>query len=162
EVVFECAPCPVNQVVELAEQTGMHAWAFGENYNVGLPFYRVAGGNAILARRPLEPVANLSLAGRRPFYATSNNRRAMFAAARLRAQRVLLASLHNDSFSISNNLRQTRQLLDFVGDRPAILAGDFNSRPSERPIEAVRASGRFSGAFEGPNTFPARGPHKRI
>jgi len=162
EVVFECAPCPLNQVVELAEATGMHAWAFGENYNIGLPFYRVAGGNAILSRRPLEGVANLSLAGRRPFYVTFNNRRALWAAANFGGERVLLASLHNDSFSISNNLEQTKQLLTFADGRPAILAGDFNARPKERPIKMIQDSGLFSGAFEGENTFPARGPEKRI
>jgi endonuclease/exonuclease/phosphatase family metal-dependent hydrolase len=161
EVVFECTPCPLNQVVELAEATGMHAWAFGENYNIGLPFYRAVGGNAILSRWPLESVTNMSLAGRRPFYVTFNNRRALWAAAHLGGERILLASLHNDSFSISNNLRQTKQLLAFAGDQPAILAGDFNAKPHERPIKLIQESG-FSGAFEGENTFPARKPEKRI
>lgn len=162
EAIFECGPCPVNQVVTLAESAGMHAWAFGENYNIGLRFYRVVGGNAILSRRPLEPVANLSLAGRRPFYVTKNNRRALFCAVQLGRRRVLLASLHNDSFSITNNMRQMRQILEFVGDWPAILAGDFNARPDEKPIRVVRDCGHFIGAFEGPLTFPARAPEKRI
>ena len=162
EVVFECTPCPINQVVELAEATGMHAWAFGENYNIGLPFCRAVGGNAILSRRPLEAVTNMSLAGRRPFYVTFNNRRALWAAARFGNERVLLASLHNDSFSISNNLRQTTQLLEFAGDRPTILAGDFNAKPHEPPIRAIQDSGRFCGAIEGDDTFPARLPEKRI
>lgn len=162
EVVFECTPCPLNQVVELAEATGMHAWAFGENYNFGLPFYRVVGGNAILSRRPLEGVANLSLAGRRPFYVTFNNRRALWAAANFGGERVLLASLHNDSFSISNNLEQTKQLLAYMDGRPALLAGDFNAKPRERPIRMIEDSGLFSGAVEGENTFPSRLPDKRI
>jgi hypothetical protein len=50
EVVYDCALCPVNQVVELAEGTGMHFWAFGENYDVGIPHFRLSGGNAILSR----------------------------------------------------------------------------------------------------------------
>src|SRR5262245_50247401 len=45
ETVVECGPCPVNQVSSLATATGMHAWAFGENYNFGVPLFRVAGGN---------------------------------------------------------------------------------------------------------------------
>jgi hypothetical protein len=44
ETIFECARCPVNHVTTLAEATGMHAWAFGENYNFGLPLYRILGG----------------------------------------------------------------------------------------------------------------------
>jgi hypothetical protein len=39
EGVFECALCPVNQVVELAEATGMPFWVFGENYDLGVPFF---------------------------------------------------------------------------------------------------------------------------
>src|SRR5262249_30805022 len=35
ETVVECGPCPVNQVSSLTKATGMHAWAFGENYNCG-------------------------------------------------------------------------------------------------------------------------------
>jgi endonuclease/exonuclease/phosphatase (EEP) superfamily protein YafD len=64
-----------------------------------------------------------------------------------------MASLHNDSFDMRNNAAQTRQLLEYVGDRPAILAGDFNNRPEERSIRLVRDSGRFAGAFDGPPTF---------
>ncbi|MCE9544580.1 MAG: hypothetical protein K8T25_03545 [Planctomycetia bacterium] len=48
ETVFECGPCPVNQVEYLSRETGLRHWAFGEDYNFGLPFYRVVGGNAIL------------------------------------------------------------------------------------------------------------------
>src|SRR5262249_33894998 len=62
EAVTECGPCPVDQVAQLAEATGMHAYAFGENYNFGLPLFRVVGGNAILSRFPIEPVANPDLA----------------------------------------------------------------------------------------------------
>ena len=40
EAVFECSLCPVNQVVTLAEATGMRFWVLGENYNVGVPFVR--------------------------------------------------------------------------------------------------------------------------
>lgn len=45
------------------------------------------------------------------------------------------------------------QLLDYVGSRPAILAGDFNNRPEERSIKLIRESGKFAGAFDGPPTF---------
>ena len=44
-------------------------------------------------------------------------------------------------------------MLDFVGDRPCVLAGDFNNRPGEASIQLVRESGRFAGAFDGPPTF---------
>jgi endonuclease/exonuclease/phosphatase family metal-dependent hydrolase len=162
EAVVECGPCPVNQVASLAEATGMHAWAFGENYNFGLPFFRVVGGNAILSRGPLEVVANPSLAGRQPFYATKNNRRVLWCAAQTGGRRVLLASIHTDSFDRDNNFRQTQQILDFAGDHEAILAGDFNARPDWPSIDLLRKSARFHGAFDGPQTFPSDHPDRRI
>jgi endonuclease/exonuclease/phosphatase family metal-dependent hydrolase len=162
ETVVECGPCPVNQVSSLAQATGMQAWAFGENYNLGLPLFRIAGGNAILSRGPLEAVANPPLAGRRPFYATKNNRRVLWCAAQIGGRRVLLASIHTDSFDKANNLRQTQQILDFAGDQEAILAGDFNARPDWPSIDLLRQSGRFSGALDGPQTFPSDHPDRRI
>jgi endonuclease/exonuclease/phosphatase family metal-dependent hydrolase len=162
EVVVECGPCPVNQRERLAERTGMHAWVFGENYNFGLPFYRIVGGNAILSRRPLEAVANPSLAGRQPFYITKNNRRALWATGTFGGERVLLASLHNDSFDARNNLRQMQQILDYAVDQPLLLAGDFNAEPGSPSTRRVQESGRFSGAFEGPETFPSGRPDRRI
>ena len=162
EIVFECSPCPVNQVISLAEATGMHAWAFGENYNFGLPFYRIVGGNAVLSTFPLEPVENPSLAGRKPFYVTTNNRRMLWCATQIAGQRVLLTAVHTDSYNLANNLAQTRQLLDYAGEQAAIMAGDFNAQPHESSIQLIRKSNRFTGAFDGPLTFPAKSPEQTI
>lgn len=153
EAITECAPCNIDQVAFLARECGLPYWATGEDYNVGVPFVRVVGGNAVLSRTPLRPVANIDLAGRKPFYVTKNNRRALFVEADVCGKPVLVASLHNDSFDMRNNEAQTRQLLEFVGDRPAVLAGDFNNRPENGSIKLIRASGKFGGAFDGPPTF---------
>lgn len=162
EVMTEATPCPVNQLEEMARGVGLNHWAFGENYCFGLPFYRVVGGNAILSRTPLTPVANLSLSGRKPFWDTKNSRRALFASAELHGRTVLLGSLHNDSYSRANNVIQVRELLAFIADRPCLLAGDFNANPTEEPIKLLKESNRFTGAFDGPPTFPADAPEKRI
>lgn len=156
EAMTECGPADVNQVEYLARACGLPHYAFGENYNFGLPFYRVVGGNAILSRTPLTAEANLSLTGRRPFYVTHNNRRALFASTELNGEKVLLGSLHNDSFDPVNNTAQVRQLLDFIGDRPCVLAGDFNATPDRESITLVKDAGRFAGAFDGPETFPEK------
>jgi len=153
EALTECAPCPVDQVELIARECGLPFVATGENYNVGVPFVRVVGGNAVLARTPLAAVANIDLAGRKPFYVTGNNRRALVVSAEIGGQAVLLAALHNDSFDMRNNEAQARQLLEYVGDRPAVVAGDFNNRPGERSMRAFRESGKFGGAFDGPPTF---------
>lgn len=153
EAITELAPCNVNQVEFLARKCGLPHVATGENYNVGVPFCRVVGGNAIISRQPLTAVENIDLAGRKQFWVTENNRRALFVSAQLGGKQVLLGALHNDSFDMQNNAAQTQQLLDYIGDRPVILAGDFNNRPEDRSIKLIRDSGKFGGAFDGPPTF---------
>lgn len=153
EALTELAPCNVNQVEFIARECGLLHVATGENYNLGVPLCRVVGGNAILSRVPLEGVANIDLAGRKPFWVTGNNRRALFVRAEFHGASVLMAALHNDSFDMRNNEAQARQLLEFVGDRPAVLAGDFNNRPGERSIKLLRDSAQFAGEWDGPPTF---------
>jgi endonuclease/exonuclease/phosphatase family metal-dependent hydrolase len=153
EAITELAPCNVDQVAFLAHECGLPHAVTGENYNLGIPFFRVVGGNAILSRTPITPVANFDLVGRRPFWVTKNNRRGLFASMEFGGNPVLMAALHNDSFDMRNNTAQMQQLLDYIGDRPAILAGDFNNRPEERSIKLVRDSGKFAGEFDGPPTF---------
>jgi endonuclease/exonuclease/phosphatase family metal-dependent hydrolase len=153
EAVTELAPCNVDQVAFLARECLLPFVCFGENYNFGVPFARAVGGNAILSRTPLQPVANIDLAGRKPFWITKNNRRALFASAEFGGTSVLMASLHNDSFDMRNNEAQMRQLLEYIGDRPVVLAGDFNNRPKDGSIKMLRGSGKFAGEFDGAPTF---------
>ena len=162
EAIFQCHRCPINQVEYLAEQGGMHVWAGGENYNFGLPFYRIVGGNAILSRHPLTLEANPPLPGAKPFYVTKNNRRQLWCRTTLAGHEVLLASIHNDSFSAKNNLAQMEVLLDYIGTRPAILAGDFNASSDSPSIELLRATGQFTGEWNGPFTFSVKDPHETI
>lgn len=162
ETIHECTLCPVDQVEELATATGLWHWAFGENFNFGLPFLRIVGGNAILSRHELEPVQNQSLAGRKPFWITRNNRRALWCATMIDGVRVLVASIHNDSFDLDNNLAQVRQLLTRCADQPSLLAGDFNAEPGDVSIRALQDSGRFSGEIEGSPTYSSRDPRRRI
>jgi len=162
EAILECGPSPVNQVEFIAQQTGMASWAFGENFNFGLPGYRMISGNAILSRSELTPVANFNLAGRQPFYITKNNRRVLFCRTKITGQNVLLASIHTDSFDIENNLKQTQQILDFCANEPTILVGDFNCRPNEPSIPLILQTGRFVGSTDDVGTFPAQRPDRTI
>ena len=153
EAVTECAPCNVDQVESLARACGLPFAATGEDYNVGVPGCRVVGGNAVLSRTPLTAVANPDLVGRRPFWVTRNNRRALVVSAPIGGRDVWLLSLHNDSFSLRNNEAQVRQLVDLVGDRPAVWGGDFNAQPHQPPIGLLKAGGRYVGAWDGPPTY---------
>ena len=93
---------------------------------------------------------------------TKNNRRVLWCTLDVDDTPILIASVHNDSFNGTNRLRQTHQILEFVGNRPALLAGDFNARPDEPPMQLIRDSQRFVGAFDGPATFPAKKPVQTI
>lgn len=163
EIVFQCDPCPVNQVTWLAEATGMAKWVFGENYNFGLPFYRIVGGNAILSRWPdIAPKINLTLAGRKPFYETRNSRRLLWCELRFENENILLGSVHNDSFNQKNNLAQTRQMLNYINGQPTVIAGDFNVRPDTESIRIIKESNLFTGSINGPETFPSHKPDRKI
>lgn len=162
EVVFECGPEPVNQVVELARLTQLGAWLFGENYSWGLPFYRIRSGNAVLSRFPLRALETQALPGQTPFYQPLGNRRLPWAEVELDGKHLLVGSVRNDSFDIDNNLVQVRAILRRLGRREALLAGDFNAEQGTAPMKLLRDSGRFSGEFAGPPTFPAEDPAETI
>ncbi|MFK7817566.1 MAG: endonuclease/exonuclease/phosphatase family protein [Planctomycetaceae bacterium] len=162
EVLRECGPCPVNQLAVLAEKAGFPYTAYGENYTFGIPFFKVAGGNAILSKTPLDGIDNLDLHGRQPFWVTSNNRRVLFCSTKLGGNTVLLGAIHNDSRSGPNNLAQTKQILNWIGDRPAVLGGDFNADPGEPSIDLFRNSNRWSGRIEGKQTFPSTAPNQKL
>jgi len=162
EAIVECGPCPVNQVELIAQEADLDYWIFGENYNLGLPLYRVVGGNAILSRHPIKPIDNPSLAGRQPFYVTKNNRRVLYAGLHINGYPLLLASIHNDSFDLENNAAQMRQILVRTDGVDTLMAGDFNAKPDEPPIQLIRESGRFTGKLDGPLTFSAKNPHQTI
>lgn len=162
EVVFEAGPCPVNQVTYLAEAIGFHAWCYGDNYSFGVPGYRIRSGNALLSRFPLKPVAVEPLPGGKPFWSPSNNRRLLWASAAMGGEELLCGSVRNDSFDLQVNALQVEAILASLGSRPALLAGDFNAEPGDRSMELLRSSGRFVGVFDGPATYPARLPKRRI
>lgn len=162
EVVTDCGPCTGDHLQTLVERTDLPYWAFGENMNFGLPFYRFVSGNAILSRWPLEAIGNPSLPGRKPFYVLRNNRRVLYCATEIGGERVLLGSIHNNMYNDAVNLEQVYMILADVGSQPAILAGDFNARPGSPSIDAVRESERFTGAFDGPPTFRSSRPSRTI
>lgn len=158
EINFECGPCPVNQVAYLAKKTGMHAFAFGENYNWGLPFYRIRSGNALLSRFPLRPVRTMDLPGVHFTPYPVNQRRLLWCDVQINGQWIPAGSVRNDSFFGENNLRQTELILDHLRGRPAILAGDFNARPEDASMLKIKSTGWFSGEFNGSPTYPAGNP----
>ncbi len=162
EVVMEAGPVPVDQVEHLARLCGFAHYASAENYSFGLPFYRIRSGNAVLSRLPLRALPTMQLAGERPFWKPTNNRRVLCFEVSIGGAWLLGASIRNDSFDIENNALQMRQVLDHVGDRPALLAGDFNAEPGTPPMASIVATGRFVGLADAPPTYPSHAPTRRI
>ncbi|MCK6445633.1 MAG: endonuclease/exonuclease/phosphatase family protein [Planctomycetes bacterium] len=162
EVVLECGPEPLDQVEHLARVGRFPFRAASENYSFGLPFFRIRAGNAVLSRVPLRALETVQLAGGKPFWSPTNNRRALFCELQLGYAPVIVGALRNDSFDLANNLVQTREILDWVGARPALLAGDFNAEPHDESLRLLEASGRFIGLAGGPPTFPSSAPRRRI
>jgi len=164
EIVIDSGPGSFNQVPVLAEKTGMHIWAFGQCINDGLPFYRMIEGNAILSSRPLEPLTNQDMAGDKAFYEIGcDDQSTLWCKADIGGQDILLASVHlnaNDFYEVS--LPQVEQLLDFAGDRPAIMAGDFNADPNELEIRRIVDTGKFAAKLDSPFTISSYDPHRTI
>jgi len=164
EVVIDSGLGSFNQVPVLAEKTGMHIWAFGQCINDGLPFYRMIEGNAILSRYPLEPLMNQKMAGKKAFYEIGyDDQSTLWCKADISGQDILLASVHlnaDDFYEV--RLPQVEQLLDFAGDRPAILAGDFNADPNELEVRRIVDTGKFAAKLDGPFTISSYDPHRTI
>jgi endonuclease/exonuclease/phosphatase family metal-dependent hydrolase len=164
EVVIESGPGSLNQVRVLAEKTGMHAWAFGQCINDGLPFYRLIEGNALLSRGPREPLTNHKMAGDKGFYQIGYaDQSTLWCKARIGGQGLLLASVHLTPYNMDETgLSQVQELLDFAGDQPAILAGDFNSEPNEPEIRRIVEAERFAAKLDGPFTISSYHPRAVI
>jgi len=164
EVVLESGLGSFNQAPILAEKAGMHVWVFGQCINDGLPFHRLIEGNAILSRWPVEPLTNQKMAGHKAFYEVGyESQSALWCKADIGGQEVLLASVHlnaNDFYEV--RLTQAQQLLDFAGDSPAVLAGDFNSEPNEPEIQRIVGTGKFCARLDGPFTIFSFDPHAVI
>ena len=162
EVVFEAGTVRLDQARYLAEKCRFARFATGENYNFGLPFLRVRSGNAILSRFPLVAIETLQLDGGRPFFWPTNNRRALWCTLEIGGVAVLTGSLRNDSFDLANNLAQLEGIQAYVGDRPTLLAGDFNAGVDSASMQAMRASARFTSSARAIPTFPAHAPDRRL
>ena len=165
EVVMESGPGSVNQILLLAETTGMHAWAYGEDVNQGLPFYRFISGNAILSKWPVEVLTNQPMAVSRYFFQVGMwTQRTLWCKTHIGQQEVWLASIHliGSKGGTEQRSMQMRQILDFAADRPTILAGDFNAVPSSEVIRMAIESGRLSTKLDGPPTSSSYRPSRAI
>jgi len=164
EVVIDSGLGSFNQAPVLAEKAGMHIWVFGQCINDGLPFHRMIEGDAILSCWPVEPLTNQKMVGDKAFYDIAvADQSTLWCRTRIAGQDLLLASVHLTPYNTDETgLTQAQQLLDFAGDRPAILAGDFNAEPNDPEILRIMGTGRFAAKLDGPFTISSYHPHAVI
>lgn len=162
EVVSCGGPVRFHQVRALAEAAGYRYWVYLPNYDFGLPGLRVCAGNAVLSKYPLRRARGQQLAGERPFWSPTNNRRALWCEVQLGETWLRLASIRNDSFDLRNNGEQVGELLAELGEAPALIAGDLNCTPSSAPGQLWRSATHLKALDDGPATHPAEAPTRRI
>lgn len=162
EIVERGGPVPVDQVRGLAERCGYRYRVYMPNYDFGFPLLRISSGNAILSRRPLRRARGQQLSGRRPFWAPTNNRRALWCEVLVEDRWISMASLRNDSLDPKRNAAQVSELLDQLEGEGALLAGDFNATPDSEPGRLWRAEASLEFPSQGAPTYPASAPSRRI
>ncbi|MFN7767464.1 MAG: endonuclease/exonuclease/phosphatase family protein [Planctomycetaceae bacterium] len=154
--------CDINQPRSIAEATGMHCWAYGENFQVGLPFLRVTGGHAILSRRPLRLMGNFNLPGGSPFWSVDPARRSLWCQIDVDGRLVRLGAVRLSDESADVRLAQARWLVEATQGGPSLLAGNFQAEPEEPAFEPLVAANLWSAPRSEPATFPAREPRRRL
>lgn len=162
EVAMESGPGSLDQTPLLAEAAGLPMWTFGANINVGLPFYRLVKGNAILSRWPLEPLANQPLTGRTLLRRIGIGHRTLWCRTHIGNREILLASVHLSSSFQRTQPIQVQQILDFAGDRSALLAGDFNAELHSPAIRRLLDTGKFGVRLDGSPTYNSHNPEHQI
>lgn len=154
--------CDINQPRSIAEATGMHCWAYGENFQVGIPFLRASGGNAILSRRPLRVLGNFDLPGGGAFWAVDPARRSLWCQIEIDDRLVRLGAVRLSEKSAERRLAQARWLVEATQGEPSLLAGNFQAEPEEPALESLIAANLWSAPRSEPANFPSREPRRRL
>jgi len=167
EVDFDCTwSHGVNQAAELAKKCGFTYRAEQRNLDLGIPFMRVAIGNAILSRFPIKEAEVLE-------YPPVNKWEPIVAGKKqgLMGKIALPDDSEIEVFAVhaetrDKNVRKdsVKALLEESGE-PSILAGDFNSvrgGDGSTAIDLVFEDSRWQEARATDPTFPTTKPTSRI
>lgn len=148
----------VDQLLELARLTGMHA-VFGQTIAHQGGLY----GNAVLARNPLAGFANHALAGREPRGVIDVLVAPPPGASGQAAFHFLATHLDlNEPDRLAAAARIEEVVNSWTEDTPAILAGDMNAVPGSKPTQALGRIWREAKG-QGPLlTSPAQAPKRQI
>jgi endonuclease/exonuclease/phosphatase family metal-dependent hydrolase len=114
---------------------------------------------------PVDQVRFLAQASGLPHHAFGENYSYGLPFYRIRAGNAVLSRLPLRAPQDGAGLQQwpgRTSLLDEAGDRPALLAGDFNAGLGRPPRRLLSESGRFLEPTDRAPTFPATAPTRRL
>lgn len=167
EVDFDCTwSHGVNQAEYLAEECGYGFWVEQRNLDLGLPFFRVAIGNAVLSRFPVKEVGGVE-------YPAVNWWEPILAGKKGGVKAVVslpdgseveVLGVHAETRDEEVRKESVRELIRVSGER-AILAGDFNSvrgGDGTTAVDLVMGDGRWREAKAEGATFPTGDVRVRI
>ncbi len=169
EVDFDCTwSHGVNQAKYLAEECGYGFWVEQRNLDLGFPFFRVAIGNAVLSRFPIQEVAGMEYPAVRwwePILAGKKG--GVKAVVSLPdGSEVEILGVHAETRDEEVRKESVAELIR-ESDGRAILAGDFNSvrggdGDGTTAVALVVGDGRWREAKAEAATFPSGDPKVRI
>ena len=167
EVDFDCTwSHGVNQAQKLAKDCGYPYVVEQRNLDLGVPFFRVAIGNAILSRFPIRQVEEVS-------YPPVNWWEPLLVGKKNGAKAIVqlpdgdeleVFAVHAETRSAEVRKGSVKALLESAGES-SIFAGDFNSVRGNDGSNAVNMILENGGWKEGKTkgaTFPTRKPVIRI
>lgn len=147
----------VMQADVLAELTGMHSY-----FAKALDLQGGEYGEAILSKTPLTNSRIIDL----PTEEGYEPRVAAVSETEVNGRQIAFAATHLDHKSVDLRIRQAEALVKALKEIniPYLLAGDMNSRPSERTYRVLLESGSDTAESAGAtaSTFPADRPIQRI
>lgn len=142
----------VDQRAVLSAECGMTG-CFGS----ALPLQGGHYGNAILSRLPIRRQHVIALPGTEP-------RCLLAAEVAWHGHTICFCSVHLDLDPVMRN-KAVEQLLDgrfLRGPEAMIVAGDFNTTPSEAPMQRLRDTWSHADSASLTPTYPADKPDRRI
>ncbi|MDB2673451.1 endonuclease/exonuclease/phosphatase family protein [Akkermansiaceae bacterium] len=167
EVDFNCTwSHGVNQAQALAEDCGYPFVVEQRNLDLGIPFFRVAIGNAILSRFPIGDASGVEYPEVKWWEPiAAGKKEGVKVVVNLPDDASLeLCGVHTETRDAKVRKGSVEALLKSAGER-SVLAGDFNSvraGDGTTAIDLIFNDGRWKEAKASGATFPTAKPEIRI
>lgn len=167
EVDFDCTwSHGVNQAQVLAKECGFAFVAEQRNLDLGVPFFRVAIGNAVLSRFPIKGADRVeypSVKWWEPIVAGKKDGAKVILELPNGAG-IEVFGVHAETRDQDVRIGSVEALIEAAGER-SVLTGDFNSvraGDGSTAVDLVLGDGRWKESAAEGATFPTEDPTRRI